>query len=110
MRVRQDVSFENLECDHASLNERTMMLKIGLMRQAVNVNGKAGRDLNDRLSAHFPSDLLLLRADSTRQAVAPLLRAERRVKVATSLSSTCGTAFIAVSRSLINPVFEPPIS
>jgi hypothetical protein len=42
-RVRQDVSIENLECDHASQNERTMMLKIGLMRQAVNVNEKAGR-------------------------------------------------------------------
>jgi len=42
-RVRQDVSIENLECDHASQNERTMMLKIGLMRQAINVNEKAGR-------------------------------------------------------------------
>jgi hypothetical protein len=32
-----------------------MMLNIGLMRQAVNVNGKAGLDFSDRLSALFPS-------------------------------------------------------
>jgi hypothetical protein len=35
-RESQDVSLEYLECDRASLNERTMMLKIGAMRQAVN--------------------------------------------------------------------------
>jgi hypothetical protein len=64
-RVRQDVSIENLECDHASQNERTMMLKIGLMRQAINVNEKAGRLSTDRPLATFLPDIArFLWADS----------------------------------------------
>src|SRR4051812_6174960 len=59
---------ENLVCNHASLNERPMMLNIGLMRQAVNVNGKAGRASSDRLSLDFPTiSMLILRTDSARQ-------------------------------------------
>jgi hypothetical protein len=63
-RVRQDVSTENLERDHASQSERTMMLKIGLMRQAVKVNEKAGRHSLDRLLAIFSQILRVLWADS----------------------------------------------
>jgi hypothetical protein len=64
-RVRQDVSIENLECNHASQNERTMMLKIGLMRQAINVNEKAGLYFIDRPLAIFLPDIArFLWADS----------------------------------------------
>lgn len=54
------------ECDHASLNERPMMLKIGLTRQAVNVNEKAGR-LRCRPAFRFLfRDPVLLRANPAR--------------------------------------------
>jgi hypothetical protein len=42
MRMRQDISFENLECSRASLNERTMMLKFGWMRQVINEKSQHG--------------------------------------------------------------------